>query len=217
MNTPIRIDIWSDIACPWCYVGKRRLERALVLFKKNVQIEYHSFELVPDTPTDYPGSQADFLAEYKGIPVAQAKRILAQITQAAAAEGLAFDYDALRPANTSLAHQALHFAKMRGRQGALKERLLEAYFVQGCNLNVVEVIADLCGEIGLDSGDLLAALRNRTHLSDVRADHAQAVGYGITGVPFFVFNNKLAVSGAQLPDVFHEALQRAESSSPEAV
>lgn len=215
MNTPVKIDIWSDIACPWCYIGKRRLERALVLHGKEVQIEYHSFELAPDTPTDYPGSQAEFLAEYKGVPVTKAKLMLAQVTNAAAAEGLIFDYEALRPANTLLAHQALHFAKADGRQGVLKEKLLDAYFVQGRNLNAAEVIADLGSAIGLDYSHLLAALRDRIHLSDVHDDHARAVGNGVTGVPFFVFNDKLAISGAQAPEVFLEVLQRAALLSTE--
>lgn len=214
---PVKIDIWSDIACPWCYVGKRQLERALVLHGQEVEIEYHSFELAPETPTDYLGSQADFLAEYKDISVSKAKSMLAHVTKAAAAQGLAFDYEALRPANTSLAHQALHFAKANGNQGALKEKLLEAYFVQGRNLNAPEVIADLGAEVGLDSSDLLAALQDQRHLGDVRVDHARAIEHGITGVPFFIFNNKLAVSGAQPPEVFQEALQRSASLSQEAI
>lgn len=217
MNSPIKIDIWSDIACPWCYVGKRRLEQAIAHYGRAVQIEYHSFELAPEMPTNYLGSQAEFLAEYKSIPVTRAWKLLAHVTKAAAEEGLVFDYDALRPANTLLAHQALHFAKAHGSQGGMKEKLLEAYFVKGRNLNEAEVIVDIGCEIGLDSSQLFAALQDGVHLDDVRADHARAVGYGITGVPFYLFSNKLAVSGAQTADVFREALQRATSLSLEVV
>ncbi|GAA2515889.1 MULTISPECIES: DsbA family protein [Streptomyces] len=213
MSDVVKIDVWSDIACPWCYIGKRRLEQAIARFDGRVEIEYHSFELAPDTPADYPGTQADFLAEYKHIPVEQAQQMLNQVTDVAAGEGLAFDYDALRPANTVLAHQALRLAKAHDLQGELKERLLSAYFEQGRNLNDPEVIAGLAAEVGLDRDEVLAALREETYLPEVHADQAQAAAYGITGVPFYVLDGRLAVSGAQSPELFLSALERATSMS----
>lgn len=212
MSNVVKIDVWSDIACPWCFIGKRRLEQAVARFDGRVQIEYHSFELAPETPNDYTGSQADFLAELKNIPVAQAKRMLNQVADVAATEGLSFDYEALRPANTALAHQALQLAKTHDLQGELQERLLAAYFEEGSDLNIPEAIAELAAGVGLDRDEVLLALQDQTYLAAVNADKLQAATYGITGVPFYVFNNMLGMSGAQSPDAFLSALQQATSS-----
>ena len=193
MSNPVKVDVWSDIACPWCFVGKRRFEQAVARFDGEVEVEYHSFELSPETPVDYAGSEAEFLAQHKGLPTQQAEQMLAQMTELAAGEGLAYDFGSLQHANTVLAHQALHHAKAHGKQVELKERLLAAYFEQGLNLNHAAVLADL------ESG---------RHLPAVRADQEQAIEYGIGGVPFYVFDGRLAVSGAQSPDVFVTALER---------
>lgn len=133
------------------------------------------------------------------------------VTKVAADGGLVFDYEALRPANMLLAHQALHFAKTYGSQVAMREALLKAYLVRGLNPNVVDVVADLGGEMGLDSSQLLAALRDCIYIGDVRVDHVRAVESGITGVPFCLFNKNLTISGVQLPEVFQGALQCAEA------
>jgi predicted DsbA family dithiol-disulfide isomerase len=208
MSHTVKVDVWSDIACPWCFVGKRRFEQAVARFDGDVEVEYHSFELSPDTPVGYAGTEAEFLATHKGIPTAQAEQMLAQMTELAAGEGLAYDFGALRHANTVLAHQVLHHAKAHGLQVALKERLLSAYFEQGLDLNRVEVLADLAAEVGLERAAVVEALTDGRHLAAVRADQEQAIEYGIGGVPFYVFDGRLAVSGAQSPDVFTQALQR---------
>ncbi|MEG9226092.1 DsbA family oxidoreductase [Aeromicrobium sp. Sec7.5] len=212
-NNTVKVDVWSDIACPWCFVGKRRFEQAVARFDGEVEVEYHSFELSPETPVDYAGSEAEFLAQHKGLPTQQAEQMLAQMTELAAGEGLAYDFGRLQHANTVLAHQALHHAKAHGRQTELKERLLAAYFEQGLNLNHVEVLADLAAEVGLDRDAVLADLAEGTHLEAVRADQEQAIEYGIGGVPFYVFDGRLAVSGAQSPDVFVSALERVAQES----
>lgn len=213
MTHSVKVDVWSDIACPWCFVGKRRFEQAVARFDGEVEVEYHSFELSPETPVDYAGSEAEFLAQHKGLPTQQAEQMLAQMTELAAGEGLAYDFGSLQHANTVLAHQTLHHAKAHGKQVELKERLLAAYFEQGLNLNHAEVLADLAAEVGLDRDAVLADLESEAHLAAVRADQEQAIEYGIGGVPFYVFDGRLAVSGAQSPDVFVSALERVVQDS----
>ena len=131
MSEPIKIDIWSDIACPWCYIGKRHLEGGIAALGDDapeVEIEYHSFELAPDTPVDFEGSEVDFLARHKGIPVEQARMMIDRVTGVAAQAGLDYDYDALQHTKTLKAHELLHFAKEQGKQLELSERLFRAYF-----------------------------------------------------------------------------------------
>ncbi|MFC8921946.1 DsbA family protein [Cellulosimicrobium sp. NPDC057127] len=210
----VRVDIWSDVACPWCYVGKRRLETALDRlaergFPARVEIEYHSFELAPDTPVDFEGTEVDFLAGHKGMPPAQVEQMLAQMTQLAAAEGLAYDFDALRHTKTLTAHELLHHAKAHGRQVEMKERLLKAYFEEGRHVGRVDVLADLAAEVGLDRGEVVAALEDHRYADDVQEDIEQARAYGINGVPFFVVDGRYGVSGAQDPAVFVQVLEEA--------
>ena len=209
----VKVDIWSDIACPWCYVGKRRFEKALAQYEGDVEIEYHSFELAPDTPVDFEGSEVDFLSKHKGMPAEQTRRMLGQMTELAATEGLAYDFDALLHTNTRLAHQVLHLAKAHGKQIELKERLLKAYFEQGRHVGRVEDLADLAAEVGLDRAEVVTALTDGTYADAVEADIDQAMEYGIGGVPFFVFNGRIGVSGAQDPSVFVGALQQAAGAS----
>ncbi len=211
VSDPIKIDIWSDIACPWCYIGKRRLETAVQGFDGEVEIEYHSFELAPDTPVDFEGSEIDFLAGHKHMPEDQVRSMLAQMTELAAGEGLSYDFGALQHTNTRLAHEALHEAKAQGRQTQFKERLLAAYFEEGRHVGRVDELVDLGTEIGLDPSALRAALTDGAHREAVQADIDQARAYGIGGVPFFVIEGRWAVSGAQAPEVFTDALTRAEA------
>ncbi|MCD9155049.1 DsbA family oxidoreductase [Aeromicrobium duanguangcaii] len=212
---PVKVDIWSDIACPWCFIGKRRFERAVADFDGDVEVEFHSFELAPDTPVDFEGSEVDFLAHHKGMDPAQVAQMLQQMTVLAADEGLSYDFDALRHTKTLLAHQALHFAKAHGRQSELKERLLSAYFEQGRHVGRIDELVELANEVGLDGDELRRDLESGRYAADVDADIAQARAYGINGVPFFVFDGRLGVSGAQAPETFREVLDRvvAEASA----
>ena len=211
MSEPIKIDIWSDIACPWCYIGKRKLEAGLARFAEDpanppVEIEYHSFELSPDTPVDFDGTEIDFLVQHKHLSEAQVRPMLDRVTGIAKEVGLHYDFDALQHTNTVKAHQLLHYAKAHGRQLEMKERLLRAYFVEGRHVGRVEDLADLAAEIGLDRDDVVRSLDGDEYLEAVRADGQQARAYGISGVPFFVIDQQLGVSGAQAPEVFAEAL-----------
>ncbi len=212
VSNSVKVDIWSDIACPWCYIGKRRFETAAADFAAaggELEVEYHSFELSPDTPVDFDGSEVDFLVSHKNLAPEQVEQMLAQMTQLATTEGLSYDFEALQHTNTVRAHELLHFAKAKGRQLDLVERLFAAYFEEGRHIGRVDDLADLAAEIGLDRAEAVEALTSQTHLPDVSADKDQAVAYGISGVPFFVIDGRLGVSGAQDPTVFAEVLREA--------
>jgi predicted DsbA family dithiol-disulfide isomerase len=208
----VKVDIWSDIACPWCYIGKRRFEAAAERFAAaggEVEVEMHAFELAPDTPVDFAGSEIDFLVSHKGMPAAQVEQMLGQMTELAATEGLTYDFAALQHTKTVKAHELLHFAKSKDRQLAMSERLFKAYFEEGRHVGRTDDLADLAAEIGLDRDDAHAALTSGEHLPAVEADKAQAIAYGITGVPFFVIDGRFGISGAQDPQAILEVLQRA--------
>ena len=205
------MDIWSDVQCPWCYIGKRKFEAAVAGFDGEVDVEYHSFELAPDTPVDFAGTPKDYLAERKGISPEQVDLMLARVTGIAASVGLDYDYDHVHQTNTIKAHELLHFAKSRGRQIDMKERLLKAYFVDGRHVGRIEDLAELAAEIGLDRDEVVSVLTDQTYLPDVKADVAQAAAYGIKGVPFFVFDEKYGVSGAQDPAAFANVLEQVVS------
>ena len=207
MTDAIRIDVWSDIACPWCYIGKRNLERGLAEVSSDddapqVEVTFHSFELSPDTPVDFDGDEIDFLAGHKGMPREQVEGMLANVTGVAAGAGLAYRFDLLQHTNTVKAHELIHFAKARGMQHAMTERLMSAYFTEGRHVGRVDDLVSLAVEVGLDGDEAREALASGRHLSDVRADQAQAQAYGIQGVPFFVIDGRYGVSGAQPPEAF---------------
>ncbi|MGE0878808.1 MAG: DsbA family protein [Acidimicrobiia bacterium] len=209
----IQVDVWSDIACPWCYIGKRRFAEGVRRFQAaggdaEVSVTYHSFELAPDTPVDFDGNEIDFLVRHKGMAAGQVRQMLAHMVELAATEGLAYDFDSLQHTNTRKAHELLHIAKAAGVQEAMKERLLEAYFTQGRHLGHLDELADLAADVGLDRAAVLRQLDAATYAPAVQADVDQARGYGINGVPFFVLDGRYGVSGAQNPDAFAEVLAK---------
>lgn len=211
MPTPIKIDVWSDIACPWCYIGKRNLETGVAAFAEQpggpaVEIEFHSFELAPDTPVDFAGSESDFLMAHKGLSREQVRQMHEHVAGIARTVGLHYDFDAVQHTNTVKAHQLLHYATAHGLQAEAAERLMRAYFVEGRHIGRDHDLADLAAEIGLDRDDVLRSLRADEHLAAVRADQRQAVAYGIRGVPFFVIDRRYGVSGAQPAEAFTRAL-----------
>ncbi|EFQ83933.1 DsbA-like protein [Aeromicrobium marinum DSM 15272] len=214
VDTPVRVQVWSDVACPWCFVGKRRFEAAVARFDGQVEVEYRSFELSPETPVDFDGSSVDFLVRHKRMPPEQVRSMLADMTRVAADEGLAFDFDTVRHTNTRRAHELLHLASRAGLQVAMKERLLAAYFEEGRHVGRIDDLADLAAEVGLDRDDVVAALTSGRHAADVTADIEQAHEYGISGVPFHVVDGRFAVSGAQSPETFLAVLQRARDEVP---
>jgi len=209
----LKVDVWSDIACPWCYIGKRRLEEATATFRErtgtDVEVEYHSFELSPDTPVDFDGSTVDFLAHHKGMPRDQVAAMLEQVTGIARSVGLDYDFDALHHTKTLKGHELLHHAKAHGLQGEMKERLLRAYFTEGRHVGDLGTLVELAAEVGLDADATREALESGRYAEDVAVDIAQARAYGIQGVPFFVVDSRYGVSGAQEPAVLLDVLERA--------
>ena len=216
MTEPIKVDVWSDVVCPWCYIGKRRLEAGATAFAERcpdarpVDVEFHSFELSPDIPMDFDGTSVDFLVLHKRISEARVREMHERVSDIAASVGLDYDFDAVRPTNTLKAHQLLHLAKARGAQPEMKERLLSAHFVEGRHVGRDEELAELAHQVGLDREEVLRSLKSEDFLPAVRADQRLAAELGIRGVPFFVVDGKYAISGAQGSEVFAEALERAQ-------
>ncbi|MCA5891890.1 DsbA family oxidoreductase [Isoptericola sp. NEAU-Y5] len=212
--TTLKVDVWSDVACPWCYIGKRRFESALERMAERdgsapeVTIEYHSFELSPDTPVDFEGTATEFLADHKGIPLATAQQMQDQVTALAAAEGLTYRMDDVRHTKTLKAHELLHVAKAFGKQSEMKERLLRAYFTEGRHVGRVDDLADLAADIGLEREAVRTALETGAYAEAVADDIARARAFGINGVPFFVLDGRYGVSGAQDPAVFVQVLDQ---------
>jgi len=213
---PIKVDIWSDVQCPWCYIGKRKFEAAVEAFDGEVDVEYHSFELAPDTPVDYEGTPAQYLAERKGLSMPQVEQMIDRVRGIAAAVGLDYDYEHMHQTNTIKAHELLHYAKAHGRQLDMKEALLKAYFLDGGHVGRIDDLADLAAGIGFDRQDVVRALEDETYLADVKADVAQAREYGINGVPFFVFDGQYGVSGAQEAATFANVLEQVRDAKEPA-
>ena len=212
MANPVTIDIWSDIACPWCYIGKRRLESALArLGADAAEIRYHSYELDPGAPVDYPGNHAEYLARHLNASPEQVRQMDSRITGLAADEGLDYRLDDIKVTNTAKAHELIHFAAAQGKGPEMKERLLKAYFTQGRHVGRIPDLADLAAAIGLDRAAAMQALETGEYAGAVADDKTQAAAYGIRGVPFFVIDRKYGLSGAQEVDAFLEALRRAQS------
>lgn len=212
--SPITVEIWSDIACPWCFIGKRKFEQGRASFEAGgeqvpVTVEYRSFELSPDTPADFQGSTVEFLAKHKRMPEAQVQQMLQHVTGIASEVGLHYDFDSVVHVNTLRAHQVLHVAKGVGKQLEVAEALFSAYFEQGQNLSDPEVLADIAASAGVDRQQVLDALATEVYLPAVQEDIAQAQRYGIRGVPFAVIDGRYGVSGAQPADVFAQALAQA--------
>ena len=212
MTTPIKVDIWSDVQCPWCYIGKRKFESGVELFGQPVEIEYHSFELAPDTPVDFEGTTLDYLAERKGLSPDHVRSMLDNVTNIAAEVGLTYDFDHVHQTNTRKAHELLHYAKAHGKQIEMKERLLKAYFVNGEHVGDLATLSALASDVGLDGADVLRSLEAGEFAEAVAADIVQAEVYGISGVPFYVIDGKFGISGAQSPETFAAALTQAAAS-----
>ena len=216
MSDAIKVDIWSDVQCPWCYIGKRKFEEGVRLAELAVEVEYHSFELSPDTPVDYQGTPADYLAERKGLPHAQVEQMIERVTGIAASVGLDYDYAHMHQTNTVISHELLHFAKSKGRQLEMVERLLKAYFVNGEHVGRIPDLVAIAVELGYDEAEVTEALESHRYLADVKADVATAQEYGIQGVPFFVIEGKYGVSGAQEATTFANVLAQVQSEKEAA-
>ncbi|KUP97867.1 DSBA oxidoreductase [Thermobifida cellulosilytica TB100] len=205
------VEVWSDVVCPWCYIGKRRLERALEQFEHadEVEVVWRSFQLDPAFPAGVRQPVPEMLAKKTGGSPEQIRRMNAQVTELAAREGLDYRLDRATMVNTVDAHRLAHLAKARGLGDAAHERLLRAQLVEAQVLDDVDTLVRLGVEIGLPEEETRRALRGDDHVEDVRADLAEARALGISGVPFFVLNRAFAVSGAQPVETFLSALRTA--------
>lgn len=217
--TGMQIDIWSDIACPWCYIGKRRLETALAehRYRDEMSVTWHSYQLDPTLPERYDGTEVEYLAARKGMPEEQVREMFAHVTEQAAGEGLAYDFDSLVVANSSRAHELLHLAKDRGHGDAAKEALLSGHFEHGTDIGDVDQLVEVGVSVGLDEGEIRASLEDGRYRAAVASDIDMARQIGVTGVPFVVVDMKYAVSGAQPPEVFREVIDTAWSERTPAV
>jgi predicted DsbA family dithiol-disulfide isomerase len=211
----LRVDVWSDIACPWCYVGKRRFERALKDFPhaEDVQVVWHSFELDPAAPQERDASVSHVarIAKKYGISTEQARRNSDRLCDTARGEGLAFDFEHIRSGNMFDAHRLVHLGRTRGIQGTVKERFLKAYLEEGALMSDHATLVRLAVEAGLNEGEATDVLTSDQYADAVRADEAQANQLGISGVPCFVLDGRFAVSGAQPSELLLSALHQAWS------
>ncbi len=205
------VEIWSDVVCPWCYIGKRRFERALAEFdhRGEVSVTWRSFQLDPNAAATSEGDPIDRLAAKYGMSRATAEAAQARVTANAATAGLDFHLDRARSGNTFDAHRLIHYAKSVGNQDMLKERLMAAYFIEGAAIGEHEALARLAVEVGLDEPAVREVLDGDAYADDVRHDELEARELGITGVPFFVLDRAYGVSGAQPSETMLAALQQA--------
>jgi len=211
----MRIEIWSDVVCPWCYIGKRRLERALEVFPHadSVEVVYRSFELDPTAPEVGHESVAEMLGRKYGGGDANGRRMMARVEEIAAEVGLRFDYAHATHSSTVDAHRLLHLALEQGRQPELKEAFLAAFFTRGESMGDHAVLREVAVGAGLDRARVDEVLAGEEYAGAVQADIDQAHAYGVTGVPFFVVDGRYGVSGAQPTEVFTQLLDRAWSES----
>lgn len=209
----MNIEIWSDVICPWCYIGKRRFEKALHQFEGSaeVQIRWRSFELDPGAPKSIEKDMASRLSEKYRMSQQKARDSMAQITSLALAEGLDYHLDSAKMTNSFDAHRLIQMASKNGLGGQMKERLLHAYFVDSEDISDQDTLVRFAGEVGLDGGEVRGMLASDALADRVRADESLATELGISGVPFFVFESKFAVSGAQSSEVFLEVLTRVQA------
>ena len=207
----MKVEIWSDVVCPWCYVGKRRLEQALSTFghADEVEVEWKAYELDPHGPVERPGTYIDRLSAKYGISVDEAQARIARMVRVGADVGIQFRFDASRPGNTFDAHRLLHLAASLGLQDELAERLFSATFTDGHPIGDPETLVKLAADVGIAEADTRRVLESSEYSEAVRRDEAEAMTLGVQAVPYFVFDRRYAVGGAQKAHVLLEVLERA--------
>jgi predicted DsbA family dithiol-disulfide isomerase len=212
----VHVEIWSDIACPWCYVGKRRFEAALAAYehRDEVQVTWRSFELDPSAPRERERDGATHLAEKYGTSREDAVAMQRRMAEAAARDGLEFRFDIARGGNTFDAHRLLHLAAAHGRQDALKERLMRAYLTEGQLIGDHAVLERLGLDAGLPEDELRETLATDRFAAEVREDERTAASLGIHAVPFFVVDRAIGASGAHPPAALVELLRQARAANP---
>lgn len=206
----MKVSIWSDIRCPFCYIGKRKFEMALERFagKDKVEVIWRSFQLDPNLKTEAAINAVEHIAAIKGISKKDAEEMHQHVTRVAKEVGLHFDFEKAVVANSFNAHRLIQFAKTKGLGNEAEEALFKAHFTEGKNIDDEEILVQTAGAIGLDQKEVKDMLASDAFAKAVEEDEREAHAIGVRGVPFFVFNDKYAVSGAQSPDTFLRALQQ---------
>jgi predicted DsbA family dithiol-disulfide isomerase len=211
-NPKMKVEVWSDIMCPFCYIGKRNYEMALKQFqnKDHVEIEWHSFQLDPTIPVNNEKKENvyQYLAEKKGMSYEYSKKLHEKLIQTAKIAGLEYNFDKAIVANSFDAHKMIQFAKTKGLGDAAEERLFRAYFTEGMDFGETDTLVSLGKDIGLKENEVRDALKSDDYVHSVEQDIQEANDIGVGGVPFFVFNRKYAISGAQPPEYFLQTLQK---------
>ncbi len=205
----MEVEIWSDVVCPWCYIGKRRFEKAVAAFGRPVEVTWRSYELNPGAPPLREGSSVERIARKYGISVGQAERQYERITQLAAGEGLDYHLDRARSGRSYDAHRLLHLAKERGIQDTVKERMLAGYLEEGVAIGLPDELAALAVSAGLDADAVDAVLASDQYGDEVHAEQERAIEMGITGVPFFLVAGRCPIAGAQDVETMRIVLERA--------
>lgn len=207
----MKIDIWSDIACPFCYIGKRNLELALKDWdpKDEVEIIYHSFQLDPNAKKEGKTNSIELLAKKYGSTVEQAQQMIDRVVTMAKDVGLNYNYEAIISTNTLDAHRLIHLAMKSHKDKEVVEELFKAHFVDGIDISDINELAKVGERAGLDGEEVLKILNSEEYYSEVDNDKYMAAQYEIGSVPFFIFNNKYAISGAQPPEAFLETMKKA--------
>ncbi len=206
----MKIEIWSDVMCPFCYIGKRKFEAALAAFprREKIEVEWKSYQLTPDLVTQPDKNTHQFLAEHKGMSLQAAKEMNDRVTEMARTVGLDYQLDRSVVANSFQAHQFAHFAKRHGKQDEAEEALFRAYFTDGENIDDRETLLRLGAGIGLDTEKLAESLDKQAFADEVKRDIQEARKIGVRGVPFFVFNRTYGISGAQDTEAFLQTLEK---------
>jgi predicted DsbA family dithiol-disulfide isomerase len=207
----MKIEIWSDVACPWCFIGKRRFEAALAAFphRDAVEVVWRSYQLDPTLPDHYDGTELEYLSNRKGMAAGQVSQMFEHVAQQAKGEGLDYHFDKVVVANSFTAHRLIHLAAAHGRQDAAKERLLSDHFERGKDIGSKDYLSSLAGDLGLPAHEVDELFTTDKYTDEVRFDVQEARSLGISGVPFFVIDRKFGLSGAQPTETFTAALNQA--------
>ncbi len=211
----MKVEIWSDVACPWCYIGKRRIEGALAQFEHQDQVEilWRSYQLDPQAPRTSEKTMNEILANKYGMSPKQAAAANDRVSAIAAQDGLDYHMDQVQYGNTFDAHRLIHLAAAHGLQQEMEERFFKAYFTEGARLGDTETLVKLASEVGIDAEEARAVLASDRYADEVRADIQRARRLGVQGVPFFAIDEKYGVSGAQPAEVLKEVLEQAWSEA----
>lgn len=211
----MNVDIWSDPACPWCFIGTERFRKALDEFegRDDIRVIWHTFQLDPTLPDHPEGSEVDYLVRTKGMSRDDVLRMTSTVAEVAAQDGLHIDFEKAVPANSRLAHHLIHLAQLRGKAPEVVHGLMSARFEQGLSIADEDVLKRIGTEAGLELDDIVEALGAPEYDAAMRSDVAQASGIGIQGVPFFIFDARYAISGAQPQSMFTQALEQASAEA----